>query len=205
MGIVEQQKEVSRAQLHGIRAQLNPHFMFNALAGIQNLMNQDKIDDANRYLAKFARLTRNVLDQKDLISLAEESVVLEDYLQMEQLRFGFAYEVHIDKDLAIENIEIPSMLLQPFVENAIRHGIADKGKAGEVNVYFLKQNLDLVIKITDNGKGFDVGKSYEGLGLRLSKNRISLLNSIYHTTPILLVMKSDIEQTAITISLSQWL
>lgn len=200
-----QQKTIAQLQLSSVRSQLNPHFMFNALAGIQNLMNQSKIDEANRYLGKFARLTRNVLDNKELVSLAEEKILLEDYLQMEQLRFGFSYEVLVANDLAIENIEIPSMLLQPFVENAIKHGIAEEGAKGTVILSFTKRDQDLILIVKDNGKGFEVDKNYEGLGLQLSKNRISLLNTIYTATPFVLTIKSDTTATEVTLTLTQWL
>jgi two-component system LytT family sensor kinase len=199
----QQQKDLAKIQLATVRSQLNPHFMFNALSGIQSLMNQDKSDEANHYLGKFARLTRNVLDQQDLISLAEEKLLLEDYLQMEQLRFGFKYQFHVAQDLNMDNIEIPSMLLQPFVENAIKHG--DKGDQLEIEVFFIRKDEDLILKIMDNGVGFDPEKNYEGLGLQLSKNRISLLNTIYNSTPLILTMTSRSNQTEIKITLTQWL
>lgn len=200
-----QQKAIAQAQLSSIRSQLNPHFMFNALAGIQNLMNTDKIDEANRYLGKFARLTRNVLEHKELISLAEEKMVLEDYLQMEQFRFGFTYEIIIDKDLNLDNIEIPTMLLQPFVENAVKHGISEMEEGGKIIVSFLKEDQNLVLKVKDNGKGFITNQNYPGLGLQLSKNRISLLNTIYAETSFKLDMISSEEGTEIIITLNQWL
>lgn len=199
------QKEIAQLQLNSVRSQLNPHFLFNALAGIQNLMNKNEIDNANRYLSKFARLTRNVLDSKELISLTEEKILLDDYLQMEQLRFGFQYNINASADLDTENIEIPAMLLQPFVENAVKHGIAEKGKDGEIAVSFEKQVSDLVLKITDNGSGFDATQTYDGLGLALSKNRISLLNTVYKDTPFILNIQSDTNGTTVTITLSQWL
>ena len=199
------QKELAQLQLNSVRSQLNPHFLFNALAGIQNLMNKNEIDNANRYLSKFARLTRNVLDSKELISLIEEKKLLDDYLQMEQLRFGFQYNLNASADLDIENIEIPAMLLQPFVENAVKHGIAEKGNNGEIAISFEKQVSNLVLKITDNGSGFDTTQTYDGLGLALSKNRISLLNTVYKDTPFILNIQSDTNGTMITITLSQWL
>lgn len=201
----QQQKEISKSKLEVVRSQLNPHFLFNALAGIQNLMNKSEIDNANRYLSKFARLTRNVLDSKELVSLTEEKTLLDDYLQMEQLRFGFKYELNASADLDTENIEIPAMLLQPFVENAIKHGIAEKGNKGEITICFEKQTSDLVLKISDNGKGFNATQKYNGLGLALSKNRISLLNTIYKNTPFVLDIQSDINGTVVTITLTQWL
>jgi len=199
------QKEMAQLQLNSVRSQLNPHFLFNALAGIQNLMNKNEIDNANRYLSKFARLTRNVLDSKELISLTEEKTLLDDYLQMEQLRFGFQYKVNASTDLDKENIEIPAMLLQPFVENVVKHGIAEKGNDGEITVTFEKQVSNLVLKISDNGKGFDTTQTYNGLGLALSKNRISLLNTIYKETPFTLDIQSDTNGTTVTITLTQWL
>ncbi len=205
LAFINQQKELSKTQLNSIRSQLNPHFMFNALAGIQNLMNTNKIDEANRYLGKFSRLTRNVLDGKELISLAEEKTLLEDYLQMEQFRFGFTYEIHISDDLNLDNIEIPTMLLQPFVENAVKHGISELGAEGKIEVLFIKDSQNLILKVTDNGEGFETHKDYPGLGLQLSKNRISLLNTIYTETSFKLDMKSSEKGSEITITLNQWL
>lgn len=200
-----QEKEIAKLQLESVRSQLNPHFLFNALAGIQTLMNKNEIDNANRYLVKFARLTRNVLDHKELISLTSEKTLLDDYLQMEQLRFGFQYQISASPDLDVENIEIPAMLLQPFVENAVKHGIAEKGNDGKIEIGFMAQSADLVLSIKDNGSGFDVSQNYEGLGLALTKNRISLLNSIYKENQFLLDMKADVGGTIIKITLSQWL
>jgi two-component system LytT family sensor kinase len=198
-------KEIAKLQLESVRSQLNPHFLFNALAGIQTLMNKNEIDNANRYLTKFARLTRNVLDHKELISLTSEKTLLDDYLQMEQLRFGFQYQISASPDLDVENIEIPAMLLQPFVENAVKHGIAEKGNDGKIEISFTKQGTNLILSLKDNGNGFDVTEDYTGLGLALTKNRISLLNSIYKETPFLLDMKADEDGTIINITLSQWL
>jgi two-component system LytT family sensor kinase len=197
-------KEMAQMQLNSVRSQLNPHFMFNALAGIQSLMNEQKTDEANQYLGKFARLTRNVLDNKELISLAEEKTLLDDYLQMEQLRFGFNYQIIIQPDVDL-NIEIPAMLLQPFVENAVKHGIAEKGKLGEISISFAKNDTDLVLELRDNGNGFDTSKTYDGYGLKLSKNRIVLLNSIYKENNIILDMNADENGTVIKITLKEWL
>ncbi len=199
------QKEIAKLQLNSVRSQLNPHFIFNALAGIQNLMNKNEIDNANKYLSKFARLTRNVLDDKELISLAQEGKLLDDYLQMEQLRFGFKYKINQEEDLDLENIEIPSMLLQPFVENAVKHGISQKAAHGEIIIVFNKQANDLVLKITDNGNGFDTVKKYGGLGLQLSDNRIALLNSIYRENRFTLEKQSSSEGTTINLILTDWL
>lgn len=201
----QQQKDLAKTQLASVRAQLNPHFMFNALAGIQNLMNKQQIEEANHYLAKFARLTRNVLHDKEMVSLTEEQSLLEDYLQMEQLRFGFAYEIAIAHQLDSDNIEIPVMLLQPFVENAVKHGVAGMKDAGMIRVSFEQQEKDLILKVEDNGKGFNLENNKAGLGLQLSKNRISLLNAIHQDSPFHLKIDSKHSGTIIIITLTQWL
>lgn len=201
----QQQKDFAQMQLSAVRSQLNPHFMFNALSGIQNLMNKNDVDQANRYLTKFSRLTRSVLKNTDLISLAEEKVLLDDYLQMEQLRFNFEYDIELDPQFNPDNIEIPAMLLQPFVENAVKHGVAGLGDKGYINIRMIKQDNSILIYITDNGKGFDATKKNNGLGLSLSKKRIALLNSIYKSSPIVLDIKSDEGNTTISITLNYWL
>jgi hypothetical protein len=201
----EQQKNTAKLQLNSIRSQLNPHFLFNALSGIQNLMNKNEIDNANKYLSKFARLTRNVLNDKELISLLQEKTLLDDYLQMEQLRFGFQYEINPSENLALDNIEIPSMLLQPFVENAVKHGIAKKAADGKIIITFSKQANNLVLTVTDNGNGFDTEKKSNGLGLSLSDSRIALLNNVYKENRFTLAIQSNTNGTHISLTLSDWL
>jgi len=201
----KKQSDIAQVQLSAVRSQLNPHFLFNALSGIQNLMNKNEIDQANRYLTKFARLTRNVLNSNELINITEEAALLDDYLQMEQLRFGFTYHIDVDKDLDGENTEIPSMLLQPFVENAVKHGIAGLGSEGKIDIRIVKRGKNLELFVTDNGNGFDTAKENTGIGLTLSKKRIALLNTIYKGSPVLLDIKSGVLATIIKITLIQWL
>jgi two-component system LytT family sensor kinase len=202
---VAKQKEKAQLKLDAVRSQLNPHFLFNALAGIQALMNTDQTEQANRYLTRFSRLTRAVLKNTDLISLDEERNLLDDYLRMEQLRFNFKYDITIDTDLDLHNTEIPSMLLQPFIENSVKHGIASLGNDGQINIAIFKTDDDLILKIEDNGKGFDTSKTYEGLGFSLSTKRIALLNKIYKKDPILLSMESHAGNTTVSITLTKWL
>lgn len=199
----KQQKDMAQLQLDAVRSQLNPHFLFNALAGIQNLMNKTDIDEANRYLTKFARLTRNVLNNNDLINLSEEKTLLDDYLQMEQMRFGFNYEISADPNLDISNIQIPSMLLHPFVENAVKHGLPSDERTGKIAIGISKKDNDLELTIADNGKGFS--NQNDGLGLQLSKKRIALLNTIYKDSPIRLDVQSGPDGTVVKITLTHWL
>lgn len=201
----DQQKNVAKLQLNSIRSQLNPHFLFNALSGIQNLMNKNEIDNANKYLSKFARLTRNVLNDKELISLSQEKGLLDDYLQMERLRFGFDYEIKTEPNLDLDNVEIPSMLLQPFVENAVKHGISQKATGGKISILFIKQGNNLVLTVTDNGTGFDAEKRSNGLGIPLSESRIALLNSVYKENRFILEIQSSENGTKIILTLTYWL
>lgn len=204
---LQQQNEVSKLKLMGIRSQLNPHFIFNALAGIQNLMNKQETEKANNYLAAFSRITRSVLDNstKELITIDDEVKLLTDYLQMEQLRFHFQYKISVDDELDRHNIEIPAMLLQPFIENSVKHAIALKKEAGIINVGFNKSSQDLILSVTDNGCGFDASKQYKGMGLQLSRDRITLLNTIYKETPVHLNIESSDTGTKVLIKLNNWL
>jgi two-component system LytT family sensor kinase len=198
-----QNKQIATLQLQSIRSQLNPHFIFNALAGIQNLMNKNAIEDANRYLTRFARLTRNVLDdgQKELTTIEHEAALLNDYLQMEQLRFSFKFNINTnDVD---PQIEIPAMLLQPFVENAVKHGVSALKERGMISIDIIKNENNLTLSVADNGKGFSESKT-DGMGIKLCEERIRLLNCIYKNINIVLHKKSD-NGTQITIELNNWL
>lgn len=207
IALATQQKETSKLQLEAVRNQLNPHFMFNALTGIQNLMNKNKIDKANEYLSSFSRITRNILDgsKSTLISISEEKNLLDDYLKMEQLRFNFHYSIIIDKNIDAGNVEIPAMLLQPLMENAVKHGISNLNDKGNIEIHFLSKEKNLLLEIVDNGEGFDTTISYEGYGLQLTKKRISLLNTIYTHTKIDLNITSNNNGTTIQIVLNNWL
>ncbi|PJJ83168.1 sensor histidine kinase [Mucilaginibacter auburnensis] len=200
-----QNRHIATLQLQSVRVQLNPHFIFNALAGIQNLINKNAIEDANKYLSRLARLTRNVLDgaQKELISIEKETDLLDDYLQMEQTRFGFNYSINVDEQID-QQIEIPAMLLQPFVENAVKHGISALKESGRVDVSITQNNTDIVLKVADNGSGFK-GEPENGKGIKLCRERIALFNAIHKNTFILLNIEQTNTGTVITIELKNWL
>lgn len=202
---LEQQKRAHiKIQLQAIRSQLNPHFMFNALASIQNLMTRNDMDTAVEYLGRFARITRHVLLNKEMVTLQDEYNFLDDYLSMEQLRFGFDFDIHIGEGLEITNIEIPSMLLQVFAENAVKHGVSSLRNKGKINILFEKNKNTLIITIMDNGSGFDTSKAHKGFGLQLSKARLGLLNDIYKDSHIELLITAK-QGTMVVITLCQWL
>ncbi|MEO8887224.1 MAG: histidine kinase [Mucilaginibacter sp.] len=203
--IATQGKQIAMLQLQSVRSQLNPHFIFNALAGIQNLMNKNEVENANKYLTRFARLTRNVLDdgQKELTSIEHEISLLTDYLEMEQMRFGFKFKIDVVEGVD-QQIEIPAMLLQPFVENAVKHGISALKGEGLITVNINKTDNDILLKVTDNGPGFSKTPT-TGMGIKLCEERIKLFNSIYKNTTILLHINSTSIGTIITIELKNWL
>ena len=139
-----------------LRAQINPHFIFNSLSAIQHLVSVKKIESALKYLNKFSRLTRNVLESSMEINipLADEIKILEDYLSLEPLRFdnSFSYNITIDEAIDPEEIEIPSIILQPFVENALIHGLLPK-KSGpkQLDIIFNTDNNYLICTVDDTG------------------------------------------------------
>lgn len=204
-----QEKQTAGLKLQSIRAQLNPHFMFNALTSIQNLVNKNDITGANHYLSKFAGLTRQVLDtgNDELLSMEQELKILNDYLLMEQLRFDFQYEIVADDHLNQANIDIPAMLLQPFVENAVKHGVAGLKADGKIEIRVFKEAKDLVFTIKDNGKGFSGNKQdeKEGYGLKLSEERVALLNQLYKEQSVSLHIDPQATGTTISIRLSNWI
>jgi len=201
-----QNRQIATLQLQSVRAQLNPHFIFNALAGIQNLMNKNEVENANKYLSKFARLTRNVLDEgnKELTSIEQETDLINDYLLMEQMRFGFKFEILVDGQEIDKQIEVPAMLLQPFVENAVKHGVSALKSDGMITVTIAKAGSTLVLAVKDNGKGF-IGSTTNGMGMKLCEERIKLLNSIYKNTNITMSKTTGNNGTLITIELKNWL
>ena len=196
-------------QLQSIRSQLNPHFVFNALSSIQGLMNTNDMDRANRYLARFAELTRRVLNtsEQEMVSLSDEMRLLENYLEMEQLRFGFRFLLSSEAGINTDNTEIPGMLLQPFVENAVKHGIAGMGEQGRIEVLATREGKDLLFSVADNGKGFDaaaVGTKDTAFGTRLGRQQISLLNQRYGEGSLSVNIFSGNEGTKILVRLKDW-
>jgi sensor histidine kinase YesM len=203
----KQQKELTRLKLKSIKSQLNPHFMFNALSSIQNLMNKNDIEGANRYLGKFSGLTRKVLDSSDaeMISLEDELKILEDYIQMEQLRFGFMYEIKNGENINTTNIEVPAMLLQPFVENAVKHGVSALNKDGKIRILASRVQNDLILQVEDSGAGFNE-ESINGnsKGIKLVKERIALLNQSFGGETLKLQINSGGSGTTVILKLKNW-
>lgn len=170
-----------------LQAMMNPHFVFNVMNSIQHFINTKNTSSANKVLTGFARLIRTNLEicTQSYISLEEEINYLNLYLSLEKNRFGekFQFEINIDTAIDTDETRIPSMLLQPFIENAIWHGIMPKEDGGKVTIQIGKKTDNLLITITDDGIGIDNSLAskkdgHQSKGMMLTKERINLLNRI---------------------------
>ena len=153
------QKKMAEYQLHALRSQMNPHFVFNSLAAIQYYINDNDFITSEKYLVKFSRLIRRFfeLSQEQKISISEEIDLLTNYLDIEKLRFKdkLSYSFTIDPSLNASQLFLPTMLLQPVVENAVNHGIFNKEGKGSVQIIFSpKHDNQLIVEIVDDGVGF---------------------------------------------------
>jgi two-component sensor histidine kinase len=172
---------IRELEIKAIRSQMNPHFIFNALNSIQSLINTSQYKAANTYLVKFSLLLRSVLHnaEKNMITLADELATIRLYCELEQLRFNFSFEMDTPEELATDLVDIPGMILQPLVENAILHGISSKGKAGLLRITVGKQHTALLIAVYDNGPGYhpEAGSSpHKSVGLKLVRERLQLFS-----------------------------
>lgn len=145
------------SQLTALKAQMNPHFMYNTLSSIQDFIWQNDTKNSSYYLGRFSLLMRKILDASDSskISLEEEVEILNLYLEMEQLRFGasFSYELTVSEEIDLHEAEIPAMIIQPFIENAIKHGLLHKLGEKKLKIHFDVRNNELHCRIVDNGIG----------------------------------------------------
>lgn len=169
-----------QVELKSLYAQLNPHFVFNALNSIQGLINANKIAAANMYLSMFGKIMRDSMEnhRKDLISLKKEIDTLEVYLKLEQLRFGFGYNLSVDDTINVNEVEFPPLMVQPIIENSIKHGVYNMSAEGIIDVTFDRDGDDLIVLVKDNGVGFATLERNDSYGLMLVEERIRLLNQI---------------------------
>lgn len=189
--MLQQQQMLEHASLkqQAFTSLLNPHFIFNALNSIQHFINQQDRQNANRYLSDFASLIRKTFDasQQTFIPLEVEQENLRLYLQLEKMRFGdkINYSITNAEDLDTDNWMLPAMILQPFLENAILHGLMPATNNGELQIHFAQnQQHELIISIADNGIGFEksrqlrTGKTHTSRGMQLIKERLELLGKL---------------------------
>ncbi|MCB0583765.1 MAG: histidine kinase, partial [Phaeodactylibacter sp.] len=184
--------QATRLQLKALRAQMNPHFMYNALNSIQNYITSNEITSAAKYLAKFAQLMRRSLEYSDLeiISLEKEIEFLEDYLFInEKLRFEdrLKYEIIIDEEIEEDILGVPTMIVQPYVENAIEHGLRTK-QDGLIRVLFFLYDEDTILCVVeDNGIGREKARqlrmkdpqyhNHRSRGTNITEKRLEILHN----------------------------
>lgn len=176
-----QKRQLRELELTAIRSQMNPHFLFNSLNSVQNLVQQNKGREAHLYLSDFAGLIRKVLQnsEKEEVSLAEELEMTTQYLNLEKLRFDFEFLVSIDENIDANNTMVPSMLLQPFAENAVIHGLQNKAESRELKITVIRENSSIKIRIEDNGIGRaaakEISKTKNGKGSKMIQERLKIL------------------------------
>jgi tetratricopeptide (TPR) repeat protein len=175
-----------------LRSQMNPHFIFNSLSSIQNFIVTEKPDKASIYLSKFSKLVRNILDNsvEEFVKLEKEISTIENYLELQKVRYAgkFDYRIHIADEIDPESMKIPPMLAQPFIENAIEHGIKHRETPGHIDIRFSLKDRTLVFEVEDNGVGrqkareieIQINPDHKSLATSLTRERLVNLNRKLH-------------------------
>ncbi|UJH68558.1 tetratricopeptide repeat protein [Allomuricauda sp. SCSIO 65647] len=187
--IADFKAKVSETELKALRSQMNPHFIFNSLNSISDFLAKNDVGQANDYLIKFAKLTRAILEnsEKKWIPIAEDLNLMELYMQIESLRLRkkFTYSIDVDETIDQEDTMIPPLILQPFVENSIWHGIAKKEEGGHISIVLKKEDDMVLCVVEDNGVGrpstVPVSLKKSSLGLKITASRLDIINKLKNT------------------------
>ena len=198
------QKQLAEFEHKALHLQMNPHFVFNCLAAISSFIMQNGKEDAIKYLSKFSKLMRLTLEfsKESAIPIDKEIEALQNYLELEQLRFSQKFDFSIHKSQEIEDdTAIPALLLQPYVENAIIHGVAPKESRGFIKIDFMLKADYLICTIEDNGIGIETSQKmkenmvqvHKSMALEISKKRLETLEELENKKVILNVseLKND--------------
>jgi ligand-binding sensor domain-containing protein/anti-sigma regulatory factor (Ser/Thr protein kinase) len=187
-------QRIARTEMAALRAQMNPHFVFNCLSSINRFILVNQPDEASVYLTKFSRLIRLILDNSrtETVPLNKELEALKLYLEMEQMRFfdRFEYEISVHSALQTEHLEVPPLLIQPFVENAIWHGLMHQKTAGKLQIKVYPEGKRLCIEVEDNGVGRQKAMElktrsatvHKSLGMKVTAERLEVINQLYGTS-----------------------
>ena len=182
-----QQKRL-QARMEALRAQINPHFISNSLNAIENLINQDKKESAGKYLIHFSRLSRRILNgsREAIGTLHDELEMLKHFLALEQLRFKdkLAFSIEVEEGIFPKLVKVPNMILQPYVENAIWHGIKPKTEPGILSIKVSKENKFLLCSIEDDGIGREKSRElkaasiipHKSQGMAITEERLHVFN-----------------------------
>ena len=209
-------QQITEFQVTAIRAQMNPHFVFNALNSIQYFVYSGEVDKANEYLTDFSKLMRLILQQSknSFITLENEIEILSLYIKIEALRFtdDFQYKIIVDDSTQeqLDTLMLPSMIIQPFVENAIKHGLIPKKGKKELILDFVLNNDILTCKVIDNGIGIEASKElqkgnlvnipHESMGMALVRKRLENYGKNFGKN-VDLIVNSNNEQTEVIIKM----
>jgi tetratricopeptide (TPR) repeat protein len=183
------ERKMSDAKLSSLLSQMNPHFIFNCLGSIKQMILENEQENANTYLNKFARMIRLSLEysKRTYVTVGEKMDYLNNYLQMEQLRFdhSFSYHIEVDEDICVEEVGVPPMMIQPLVENAIWHGLLNKPGERQLFIRYKLRNDKLICEIEDNGIGISKTSrqprhGHRSFGIENIRRRLNLLNEKYH-------------------------
>lgn len=186
-------QRISEVEMAALRAQMNPHFLFNCLNSINRYILKNDRQKASDYLTKFSRLMRLILQnsKRSMVPLAQELEALRLYIEMEAVRFDdkFKFEFTSDPNLELEFIEVPPLILQPYVENAIWHGLMHKDEQGVLKVAVTGVNGEVTCTIEDNGIGRDKARdlksksaqNHKSMGMRITSERMNLSDKIHKT------------------------
>ncbi|MEL6256688.1 MAG: histidine kinase, partial [Bacteroidota bacterium] len=182
------QQKISEVEMQALRSQMNPHFLFNSLNSIQLCVIKNQTEKAVEYLSSFSHLMRLTLvnSRSRQISLKQELEALRLYMELENLRFSqmFEFHIYVEDGMHPDDYNIPPMLLQPFVENAIIHGLQNKEGKGEINIYISKEGEYLRCKIKDNGIGREAAevlkknslRKHKSMGMKITADRLEMIN-----------------------------
>jgi hypothetical protein len=183
-------QHIAELEQKAFRSQINPHFIFNSLNSIQQYVAERDISGANRFITDFSGLIRMTLDMSDqaTVPLSEEIKYIDTYLRLEKSRLEnkFSYTITVDDSLCLDEIYLPPLLLQPYVENSIRHGIKYKrNNEGKIQISVQKKEPGIVVSIDDNGIGREEAQKYkskfhiqyQSMGMKINKDRVDILNS----------------------------
>lgn len=173
----ELEKSLLSLKSTALMAQLNPHLVFNILNSIQGLVANGQIEMANSYISKFSKFMRKTLQlsQASHIPIDQELIATEQYFELEQLRFGDRLKLVINNDLKSDKLEVPPLIIQPLIENAIKHGIVPTDQSGLITLSLTEDEQAYNIELSDNGKGFPKNPTFHD-GLRISQERLKTLN-----------------------------
>ena len=183
----ELEKSLAQAKLQALQMQLNPHFLFNSLHSISSLMHQD-VEAADRMIVRLSDLLRAALDNSDMqeVTLDKELEFLKRYLEIEQIRFGKRLTVQMDIAPDTLDAQVPNLILQPLVENAIRHGIEPHAKPGRIELRSKRDGNVLTLEVCDNGAGMPPNQAVvENVGLSNTRARLEALHADAHKLELL--------------------